>query len=127
VETFGATVGILINLGVPVAGVATFLWFRHKIAGDQILQVVFFVIFAHFGAVLVLLLTTLFWYASGMASLGLFYLPTGGSLVMTVLAGLAYYRRNLSPYYRIAFIAAGIYILLMIIAIAVVVFWVRSL
>lgn len=104
--------GILINIVVPVAGVFGFLSLRKRmlVAGlDEPPVTAFFLIFAHYGALLVLVLTGLFWYMSGMASLGLFYLILLGPLVMIALAVISFKRRSHSRYHLAAFVLAVAY------------------
>lgn len=68
-----------------------------------------FIIFATYGGWLIVLLTMLLWYWSGMAVLGLIYLVFIAPVVMTVLAVLLYRQRRLSRYHFASFIASGIY------------------
>lgn len=55
------------------------------------------------------ILTSLFWYWSGMALLGLIYLVFIAPIVMTVLAVMLYRQRRLSRYHLGSFIASGVY------------------
>jgi hypothetical protein len=112
-EPHGTAVGVLINLGVPFIGIAAFLELRGRIASDVPLQVAFFFVFAHYGAFLVLVLTGIFWYMSGMAALGAMYLPTVGVVVMLVTAFLLGPIRSRSKYHLSAFWLAAVYPLLM--------------
>lgn len=68
---------ILIYLAVPFAGVQSFLWLRNQMRAAQIERppvVPLFIIFATYGGWLLIVLTFLFWYWSGMALFGLIYL-----------------------------------------------------
>lgn len=68
-----------------------------------------FIIFATYGGWVIMVLTVLFWYWSGMALLGLIYLIFIAPVVMIVLAALLYRQRRLSRYHFGSFIASGIY------------------
>lgn len=70
----------------------------------------FFIIFATWGSLLVLVLTSFFWYWSGMATLGLAYLVFLAPIVMGVIAVFAYRKRQSSRFHRSAFIASVSYI-----------------
>ena len=62
-----------------------------------------FILFATYGALIVLILTALFWYWSGMATLGLAYLILLAPLLTLGLAVAFYRRRRLSGYHAAAF------------------------
>lgn len=102
----------LIHLAVPIAGLQVFGWLRNNMRAAQIERppvVPLFIIFATYGGWLMVTLTSLFWYWSGMASLGLIYLVFIAPIVMSVLAVRLYRERRLSRYHRGAFIASGAY------------------
>ena len=64
---------ILIHAVVPFAGVALFVELRQKILEADIEEpqtVPLFILFATYGGWIVVILTLLFWYWSGMATLG---------------------------------------------------------
>ena len=103
---------ILIHLAVPLAGLQFFVWLRNKMRAAQIERppvIPLFIIFATYGGWLMVVLTALFWYWSGMASLGLLYLVFIAPIVMTILAVALYRQRWLSGYHFGSFIASGIY------------------
>ena len=103
---------ILIHLAVPLAGVQAFLWVRNNMRAAQIERppvIPLFMIFATYGGWLIVVLTLLFWYWSGMALLGLIYLIFIAPVVMTVLAVMLYRQRRISGYHFGSFIASGIY------------------
>jgi hypothetical protein len=54
-------------------------------------------------------LTELFWYWSGMASLGVAYLMLLAPVVMAILAVMLYRQRRLSRYHFGSFIASVVY------------------
>jgi len=71
-----------------------------------------FLVFVSYGGWLVVLLTELFWYWSGMASLGVAYLVFIAPVVMLILAYRLSSQRHLSLFHHWAFIASAVYIVL---------------
>jgi hypothetical protein len=65
-----------------------------------------FAIFATYGGLLLVILTTLFWVWSGAASLGTFYLILGALVVMGIIAWHFHGKQALSLYHRATFNAA---------------------
>jgi hypothetical protein len=99
--------GLLINLGVPIACVALYLWLRRRSDVDDPDAFVVFLLFAHYGAWLVVILNILSGHWSEAVSLGVMYLVTVGTVTMLVLAGLTFRERKRSIYHRIVFIGAA--------------------
>jgi hypothetical protein len=62
-----------------------------------------FIIFATYGGLLLVLLTTLVLQWSGMASLGTFYLILIAPIVMVIIAYRQYVNRRLSKYHILTF------------------------
>jgi hypothetical protein len=103
---------ILVNLAVPLAGLQVFIWLRNKMLHEHIERppvIPLFIIFATYGGWLMIALTLLFWYWSGMALLGGMYLIFVAPIIMTILAVILYRQRNLSRYHFGSLIACGIY------------------
>ena len=103
---------ILIHLVVPLAGLQAFVWLRNDMREAQIDRapvIPLFIIFATYGGWLIIILTLLFWYWSGMALLGLLYLVFIAPIIMIVLAVMLYRQRRLSRYHFGSFIASAIY------------------
>jgi hypothetical protein len=97
---------ILIHLVVPLAGLGLFLILRRRMLNAHIEEppvILFFILFATYGALLVLILTALFWLWSGMATLGLAYLILVAPLLTLGLAVVLYRRRRISGYHTAAF------------------------
>lgn len=104
---------LLIHLIVPAAGFQWFLWLRGDMREEEIEHppvVPLFIIFATYGGLLVVILTTFFWYWSGMASLGLLYLLFLAPIIMLIIAWRLYPERKLSRFHRAAFWASAAYI-----------------
>ena len=104
---------LLIHLVVPAVGLQWFLWLRDDMRAEQVENppiIPFFIIFATYGGLLLVILTTLFWYWSGMASLGLAYLLFLAPVVMLILAWRLYPQRKLSRFHKAAFVASICYV-----------------
>lgn len=103
---------ILVNLVAPLAGLQVFFWLRNKMRDAEIERppvIPLFIVFATYGGWLMIALTLLFWYWSGMALLGLMYLIFIAPFVMMVLAGLMFRQRRLSRFHFGLFVASMIY------------------
>jgi hypothetical protein len=102
---------ILIHGVVPLAGVALFLKLKQKMLEADIEEpptLSLFILFATYGGWIVVILTALFWYWSGMATLGFAYLMLAAPIVTLALASALYRRRRLSGYHAAAFwLSAG--------------------
>jgi hypothetical protein len=104
---------LLIHLVLPAAGLQWFLWLRADMREEEIERppvIPLFIIFATYGGLLLVILTALFWYWSGLASLGLAYLLFPAPLIMLVIAWRLYPERKLSRFHRAIFIASAAYI-----------------
>ena len=104
---------ILIHLVVPGAGVLLYLSLICWMLERQIKKppaISFFIIFATWGTLLVLVLTRFFWYWSGMATLGLAYLIFLAPIVMGVIAVRIYLDRKQSHFHQAAFFASVSYV-----------------
>lgn len=68
---------LIIHIVVPILGVVMYFWLLRRMYKQGLKDppvAGLFIIFLNYGALLVQMLTSLFWYWSGMASLGAFYL-----------------------------------------------------
>jgi hypothetical protein len=117
----------LIYLVVPLAGVALFLQLKRRMRDAEIEEpptLLLFILFATYGGLIVAILTALFWYWSGMATLGLAYLLLVAPVVTLALAVVLYRRRRLSSYHAGAFwLSAGYVPALFLLAVARVLFY----
>src|SRR5262245_48440923 len=96
----------LIHFIVPTSGLGLYWRLRGRMIEAGIPKppiVPFFILFATYGGWLIVGLTFLLWYWSGMATLGLAYLVFIAPIVMLALTVLLYKRRNLSPFHFGAF------------------------
>ncbi len=106
----------LIHIAVPAAGLYVYLWLRHRMQEEQIEEppnLAMFIVFATYGGLLITILTSLFWYWSGMALLGSMYLLFPAPMIMTGLAVWLYPMRKLTPYHYGLFFASAGYPLLL--------------
>jgi len=97
---------IIIHLLVPIVGLLSYILLIRKIKIEKINNppnIDFFLIFATYGGLLLVILTTAFWEWSGMASLGTFYLIIGGPIVMGIIAYRNYRKKGLSKYHILAY------------------------
>jgi len=86
-------IGITIHILIPLIGFLYFIHFRNRMKNENIQKaptLELFVVFATYGALLIVVLTKLFWNWSGMASLGVFYLV----LVAPIMMGVISYRNR---------------------------------
>ena len=112
---------VLIHLVLPFAGMLFYLSLVRGMLDRHIEKpplVSFLVIFATWGAFVVLVLTRFFWYWSGMATLGLFYLILVAPVVTRIRAITSYLNRKRSGFHTAAFVASVCYAPVMIGAIA---------
>ena len=104
--------GITVNVLVPLLGVIAYVLLCRRMRLAQIPSPPFFsyfVLFATFGGLLMILLTELFWVWSGLASLGMFYLILVAPFLCAGIAFGLRNRRALSTFHRSAFIASLTY------------------
>jgi hypothetical protein len=97
---------VLIHLVTPALGLACYIWLcarMHKRSIPEPPYITYFFLFFVLGGWLMILLTGLFWYWSGMASIGALFLafvsPFVASVFAFVLAGV----RSDSAFHRWAF------------------------
>ena len=82
-------IALIIHLLIPLAGLIYFLRLKRRMKNENIVNAPtaeLFVIFATYGGLLLVTLTTLFWQWSGMASIGTFYLILGAPIAMGLIA-----------------------------------------
>jgi hypothetical protein len=82
-------IALMIHLIIPSVGLFYFLRLKKQMKSENIENALIqelFLIFATYGGLLLILLTTLFWKWSGLASLGMFYLILGAPIIMGIIA-----------------------------------------
>jgi hypothetical protein len=82
-------IALTIHLVVPLTGLIYFIRLTRRMGKENVVNAPipeFFIVFATYGGLLLVTLTTLFWQWSGMASLGTFYLALGAPIAMGIIA-----------------------------------------
>ena len=95
-------IAVLIHLIIPLAGLLLYLHLRKRMKSEKLENAPnneLFILFATYGGLITVALTSLFWEWSGMASLGTFYLILGAPIVMGVIAYRNYNLRKTSKYH----------------------------
>ena len=105
-------IAIIIHLAIPLTGLLLFLRIVRKMKNQDVTDpptIDLFLAFATYGGLLLVVLTTLFWKWSGMASLGSFYLILGAPVVMGIIAYRNYKKKEFSTYHLWAYKAGLLY------------------
>lgn len=111
---------LAIHLVTPMIGLIFYLRLLQKIKIENVEDppiIDLFLTFATYGGLLLIILTTIFWEWSAMASLGPFYLFTLGPIVMGVIAYRNYKKRNVSKYHEWTYQAGKAYFLFLVLSI----------
>ena len=105
----------LIHLVLPLVGLKIYLWLCQRMKGEGVVSppiLAYFILFFTYGGLIQLILTTLFWYWSGMASLGAAYLLFIAPLILLITAFLLFHKKVLSRFHYLAYIASMSYVTL---------------
>jgi hypothetical protein len=116
---------IFIHLVVPLIRLGLFIKLRNRMTKEEINNpptIELFIIFATYGGLLLVTLTSLFWTWSGLASLGTFYLILGAPLIMGIIAFRNYRLRHESKYRDWTFKSGILYFIITPITFAVLFF-----
>ncbi len=119
---------VLIHVIVPLAGLQTFLWVRDRMLEEEIVHppiIPLIIICVSYVGLLMLILTTFLWYASGLAALGMFYSIFAAPILMIIISCKLYPERKVSHYHRAAFTASVLYIGILTCLAAALFIWVR--
>jgi len=111
-STLKIITAIAINFIVPILGVIIFFKLVKKMRREKTLNppiFELFIVFATYGGLLIVALTTLFWEWSGLASLGTLYLIIPAPIIMVIIAFRNYKLRKTSSYRNILFKVALLY------------------
>jgi FtsH-binding integral membrane protein len=106
-------IGLTIHLIIPLAGLICFIWLTRKMKKENVVNpptLALFFVFATYGGLLLVLLTTLFLGWSGLASLGTLYLLVGAPVFMGSIAYDQRKNRDNSKYHDWTY-RAGLYYL----------------
>jgi len=100
---------VLIHLVIPLSGLIYYYILYNKMKDEEIEHPPFkeiFILFATYGGLLLVILTTFFWFWSGMASLGFFYLLIGAPIVLGFIGTSLNTKKEISPYHYWSYKAA---------------------
>ena len=106
---------LIIYIIIPLIGLLCFLRLvkqmkNKSIHNPPVLEL--FIIFATYGGLILVTLTTLLWEWSGMASLGAFYLIFGAPIVLGIITYRHWKTKIISKYHRWIFIAGLTYLII---------------
>ena len=82
-------------------------------------RVVLGILFFNYGGLLLVILTDIFWYWSGLASLGVLYLIAVAPVILAGTTAGLYLKRNVSGFHKLAFAGSVAYVILSLVALAV--------
>jgi len=111
-ETKKVIIALTIHLLIPLIGLFYFLRLKKRMKNENIQNaptIELFIIFATYGGLLLVALTTLFWLWSGMASLGTFYLLLGAPIALGLIAYRLRQTRKNSKYHNWTYISGLLY------------------
>jgi hypothetical protein len=106
----------LIYLFFPGIGLVIYLWMNREMTRFEpniLRSIELFAVFATYGALLILALTSLFWYWSAMATIGAVYLFIGAPVIMGFIAFKYYIKRNESRYQLFLFRSGALYFIIL--------------
>ena len=104
---------VLIHFIIPVLGIVFYIILLNKMKKANIKnppKAALFLEFFIFGGLLLIILTSLFWYWSAMASLGFIVVLFIAPFIMLGLAVYYLRKRNESKYHKITFYLASLYL-----------------
>ena len=105
-------IALTIHLILPLTGLLYFLRLKKQLKKENIPNAPtteLFIIFSTYGGLLIVVLTTLFWQWSGMASLGFFYLILGAPIVMGLIAYRHKQTKTISKYHYWTYLSGLLY------------------
>ncbi|WP_339919210.1 hypothetical protein [uncultured Flavobacterium sp.] len=106
---------IVIHVIVPLIGLLFFLFLRKKIKEERVADppiAEFFILFATYGGLLIVAITTLFWQWSGLASLGSLYLVLIAPFIMIFLAYRMKNNKIISIYHELIYYLSTSYFII---------------
>lgn len=121
-------IALTIHLLIPLLGLLIYIQLIKRIKKSNIINppiIDLFLIFAIYGGLLIIMLTSLFWVWSGLASIGTIFLIIIAPIVMLTIIIRNYNQRTISVYHRGTFISAVLFFLITPIAIGLI-FWMEN-
>jgi glucose uptake protein GlcU len=105
-------IALTIHLILPLTGLFYFLRLKKQLKNENIPNpptTELFIIFSTYGGLLLVVLTTLFWQWSGMASLGAIYLILVAPIVMGIIAYRHRQTKTISKYHYWTYLSGLLY------------------
>ncbi len=106
---------LTIHLFLPLIGLFYFIRLIARMKKEEIQNapiIELFIIFATYGGLLLVILTTFLWKWSGMASLGSFYLILGAPVAMGIIAYRHRKTKKDSKYHKWAYLSGILYFII---------------
>ena len=110
---------LTIHFIIPFVGLLFFLRLKKRMKSENLPNrptIELFIIFATYGGLVLVALTELFWYWSGMASLGIFYLIFGAPIVMGIIAYRHRHTKTISKYHKWTYLLALAYFIVLVVS-----------
>ena len=108
-------IALTIHLLLPLIGLFYFIRLRTRMKKEEIQNapiIELFIIFATYGGLLLVVLTTLLWKWSGMASLGSFYLILVAPIAMGIIAYRHRKTKKDSKYHKWTYLSGILYFII---------------
>jgi hypothetical protein len=122
-------IALTIHLIIPLIGLLYFLRLRKQMKRENIQNAPtteLFIIFATYGGLLLIVLTTLFWQWSGMASLGTFYIILGAPIAMSIIAYKYRHLKTISKYHNWIYLSGLLYFVIAPVTIFLLYAWIKA-
>lgn len=114
-----AAKALIIHIGIPLAGVLAYMELCRRIRIREIQSppyVEYFMIFFSYGGWIMIFATLRFWYWSGMATIGFFFLLTVMPLVFMGCTLSLFRNRKTSNYHLVALVCSCLYLVFIIVS-----------
>lgn len=114
-KTIEIIIALTIHLVIPLVGLIVYIRLVREMKTKDVSAppiIDLFLIFATYGGLLLVALTTLLWKWSGMASLGSFYLILIAPIVMGIIAFRNHQKKELSVYHKRTYKAGLLYFII---------------
>ena len=108
---------LIIHIFVPLAGLWYFLRLKNRMEEEYVEKppvIELFIVFMNYGGIVLMVLTSLFWYWSAMASLATFYLYLVAPIPMGIIAYRQWKRRKISKYHKWTYILGLTYLIIVL-------------
>lgn len=106
-------IALFIHVVLPILGIICYIFILTRIKRENVKNppnIALFLVFLNYGMFLLLILTALFWYWSGMATLGLLFVLFISPLIMLGIAIYYFNSQKASKYHKAVFYLALMYL-----------------